>query len=301
MQESEQNHHLFYQYLDEWESQNRQGMIKMEDAFAALQKKINNQEPPVSYPAEQELSGGKVYQFLTTYGIAACVALMIITLNWNTIRYESYETGTSENKDILLADGSVVLLKNHSSLLVPRFSFNHLERNVILKGNAEFDVIHLKGNIPFRVMIGDGYIINVLGTKFSVAAATSDKMVYLIEGKVKLSLPLGDNVYMAPGNLVEINKKSYKLSRPQILPAALQASGKGFLFYNTPLREVAKQFEQVFGVKLVINDPELQNKGISGNYDATTPDELLSALAEIFEIKVEHKVSGSIEIYSLTK
>jgi transmembrane sensor len=87
-------------------------------------------------------------------------------------------------KELLLSDGSHVTL-NASSDITFREGFGKVSRDVILNGEAFFNVRH-NPEIPFRVYSGET-VIEVTGTSFSVYQRNGKVNVSVISGTVLLS------------------------------------------------------------------------------------------------------------------
>jgi ferric-dicitrate binding protein FerR (iron transport regulator) len=86
---------------------------------------------------------------------------------------------------IVLADGSKVLLNAASSLQFPAF-FTGKERNVVLRGEGYFEVAK-NTEMPFHVQVNE-VRVEVLGTHFNVNAYEEEETIRttLLEGSVKL-------------------------------------------------------------------------------------------------------------------
>ena len=83
----------------------------------------------------------------------------------------TFSTKSGERKKITLSDGSTVLLNAKSSISI-NARFNQNNREVVLNGEAYFDVVHNKDK-PFKVHTNE-FNINVLGTAFNVRAYSDE-------------------------------------------------------------------------------------------------------------------------------
>ncbi len=295
------NNDLYYRYLDEWESGHAQFVP---DEAAALEKfrsvMVNSREVTTT-PAIEKTPFWRVWfgrPFFRFAGIAACL-LIISFLIWNgPVLYQQYENPFGKTARYTLTDGTQVVLNANSRLRVPRFGFNKDIRRVRLEGEAEFDVAHTPGSTRFIVEMDGGYSIEVLGTKFVALSRDKNKRVYLAEGKVKMVLPEGRQLYMKPGYLFEATEsKPGTLSVPEKPQQYLAWRTHQFYFDNTPLSEVVRQMEDRFGVVIRIIDPALQEKELGGIYEAQSPDDLLQVLAELYHIEISQN-KNRIELRS---
>jgi ferric-dicitrate binding protein FerR (iron transport regulator) len=126
-------------------------------------------------------------------------------------------------KEFALPDGSSVTL-NAGSRLTFNSGYNELSREVILEGEALFEVLPDK-NHPFKVFTGES-VIEVTGTRFNVRQEDGSVKVAVITGTVllsntssqpdKISISANQSGYLLPGNElkledgIEINGLSWK-------------------------------------------------------------------------------------------
>lgn len=106
--------------------------------------------------------------------------------------------------NVVLSDGTYVTLKSGASILYPSI-FGDKAREVVLKGDAMFDVAH-DANHPFIVKAA-GHTVQALGTKFTVSASDngSSFSTSLLEGKVLVSeIASGKSMTLEPGEKVTV-------------------------------------------------------------------------------------------------
>ncbi|PRD57134.1 FecR family protein [Sphingobacterium gobiense] len=96
-------------------------------------------------------------------------------------------SSTNNTKRICLADSTVIILRPHSTLQIGA-DYNLIERNVMLEGNAFFEVKKNKEK-PFIVR-SKHLETTVLGTRFSVNSPIDggEHSVFLEEGKVRIRI-----------------------------------------------------------------------------------------------------------------
>jgi transmembrane sensor len=118
--------------------------------------------------------------------VAACSFLVIMFgfvfwyFNPTEVTYY-YQTAKGEQRELLLDDGTRLILNTQTSLSV---SFTKDARRIQLnQGEAFFDVE--KEKRPFEVVTDFG-VVRVLGTHFSVYRQKEDAQVTVVEGKVEL-------------------------------------------------------------------------------------------------------------------
>jgi ferric-dicitrate binding protein FerR (iron transport regulator) len=213
--------------------------------------------------------------------VAASV-ILAIALSWQFIVKKQDATGaknlpaTAKTKDIFnndpqkksltLSDGSTVDLSPNSTLSYPE-SFNSLKRDVILKGEATFNIAKDAAK-PFYVH-SNTVLISVLGTRFTVHSHEADNTtkVILHEGSVMVKTADtrdGKNeYYLTPGD-VFICGKGNKSSRILHLE---KDKGDCFVFNNYPLDVVFDQLQIIYNTKITYNKAELGNRSFIGKVD----------------------------------
>lgn len=133
-------------------------------------------EPPARRPRRRRLPLAAAATVL----VAVAVGLL---QPWELLAPGGERTATvTEQRNLMLADGSTVLLDANSQV---RVRYGEYERNVILeRGQAQFTVAH-DPQRPFVVEAGDG-AIKALGTRFQVSVDGSAVTVTLLEGRVQV-------------------------------------------------------------------------------------------------------------------
>ena len=144
-----------------------------------------------------------------------------------------------------LPDGSMVWLNAETTLEYP-MSFGQGSRQVILKGEAYFEISHDPSK-PFIVQ-NEGQEIKVLGTKFAVRNYTGDAtLTTLLQGKVQVDLPNKRRVLLKPGQQLTYTG-----------PGAHVRDGQGdayigwkdnmFIFHHTPLWEALAELSRWYDI-----------------------------------------------------
>jgi transmembrane sensor len=214
-------------------------------------------------------------------------------------RADTYSTGIGEQRTLVLADGSTVIL---DALTTVRVGFSKTVRAVdLVKGQAYFDDTYDPGR-PF-VVRSDGATIRAIGTQFDVHRQQNGMVVTVVEGKVAIAEPSQVQVPDPDAGLSSITYDRASV-RPRSLAHVLVSAGeqvtltaqlirkpeqvdvsaatawvqKRLVFDNTPLEEVAAQFNLYSSRRLVIVDPALRSVGISGVYSSADPVSLIGFL-----------------------
>ncbi|GGM96565.1 anti-sigma factor [Dyadobacter beijingensis] len=285
-----QNEELYYRYLDQWESEHPQFAPDADHALAHFQTMLSGIGDEPVQPIGREPVGRVSRNTWLWTAAAAMITIVFGVAFQKQVLYKSLESAPGRTVSYRLSEGTEVLLNANSSLLVPRFGFSGSTREVILDGEAEFKVTHTAGHDRFVVKMGDHYQIEVLGTEFVAFSRARGKRVFLKNGKVKLQLPQGKQVYMKPGSLfVSGRDGAFKMTAPADPRPYTAWKEQTFYFDNTLLSDVAAQIEEQFDVRVRIPDTLLAQRRIGGIYKATQADDLLLILSDLMEIEITQK------------
>lgn len=187
-------------------------------------------------------------------------------------------TSKGGNSNIILPDGSKVVLNADSKLSYPKI-FNDSIRNVVLIGEAFFDIEH-DSKRPFIVDANE-IKIKVLGTTFNVKSYSKDEKIEttLVTGKVELIKDDETPVILAPSQKAVFYKTQNKLKIEEVNSSNVVAWRKGKLvFKNTSMKEVVIDLERKYNVKFIINSQKLLEYEYTGTFDNLSIDEVLELL-----------------------
>jgi transmembrane sensor len=197
----------------------------------------------------------------------------------------SYSTGIGEQRTIQLDDGSTVELNARSSLHV---HLTDRQRDVtLLEGQALFRVAK-DTRRPFVVRAGDAQV-RAVGTEFDVYRKQSETVVTVVEGRVETydaSGLAGEGIVLSAGERLTVLPHTVMRptrADPMVATAWLH---KRLIFEETPLSEVAVEFNRYNRRPLTIEDRELKKLKISGVYSSTDPASLINFLRSQSSIQV---------------
>lgn len=298
-----ENQELYFQWLEEWESQNPQLITDAEGAYQQFLREVGSEREKLSpiRPLER--------RWALLLGIAASI-LVVLSVGAFAFRDKllnhEYQTAYGEIKTYTLIDGSRVTLNANSILRVPRFGFGSGTREVFLSGEAEFAVQHLPNDQRFIVRTPDQLEVEVLGTEFVVYSRSRGSKVVLNKGRVQLrSLKKEEEkpLIINPGDVVTIsNQGDLKLKHHQQVAVHTGWKDHRFIFDNTPISEIASRVSETFGVQLIIADSALSKRTLGGTFKAETAEKFLQVMAEILEVRIVPNTSSSEnpQTYTLT-
>ena len=154
-------------------------------------------------------------EFLHAFSLAASilvVAMSVVFLILGDRQIHEYEVvaDRGQKSSVTLPDGSHVWL-NSASRICYSSDFNKKDRNIILEGEAYFEVAKNK-KIPF-VVNASGMSITAVGTEFNVRNYSDEDEVCatLVEGKVIASVP-GSDISLTYGQEAVLNRDSGEMS-----------------------------------------------------------------------------------------
>ncbi len=287
------NEILFFQWLNEWESQHPQYMPDTERALQSFKALLNDSVPQTS-PGSVTAQTGELTTnlFWRRWVLAASIVLLLgvtALIFQRTIRYERFQTGNAQTKSIQLSDGTQVTLNANSNLYVPRWGFAETHRQVVLEGEAEFIVSHTADHQRFVVQTDDDFNVEVLGTEFVLFARERGKKVILNKGSVNVHYQEGKQLALKPGDMITFNTLDTRPQIRKVNPQHVHNAWKNHQFYfdNTPLSEVAEIINEHFGVEVILADTSLNRRRLSGYFKADTPQEIAQIISTLLNISIE--------------
>jgi ferric-dicitrate binding protein FerR (iron transport regulator) len=187
--------------------------------------------------------------------VAAAAAITITVGVWRagpdaeSLAVTELVTGPDETTTISLTDGTVVRLGPSSQL---QFAAQADPRTVRLEGRAYFAVAKQRGR-RFRVKTEGGDLV-VLGTRFDVDARADDLRMVVVEGRVAVSAARGGETRVSAGQVSRV-VGGRLLPTQRVLDASGETKwvGRFLAFQNTPLSEVGREIERVYGVRVVVD------------------------------------------------
>ncbi len=196
-----------------------------------------------------------------------------------------YVTRKGEVRSVPLADGSVIWLNTDTQL---RVKYGHTRRSVTrVTGEALFDVAQDKAR-PCVIQAGDSDS-RAVGTSFSVSRLDRQPVQVMVrDGMVEMASVHGHPVRLAAGMLGTATPSG---------PAQVSAPGadavqralswrKGVLdFDGETLAQVAATFARYSDERIVIDDPDLARRSVTGLFSSTNPAGFAQAIAVSMNLK----------------
>jgi ferric-dicitrate binding protein FerR (iron transport regulator) len=232
----------------------------------------------------------------------AAVAVLFISIPIVTIFYGigknetiNQMTAKSEIKNILLPDGSQVILNANSSI---SYSENFKQnRKLKLTGEAFFKVVK-NPKQPFVVETSK-FKTKVLGTSFNVKAYPNTiNTVSVVTGKVEVSSK-ENSAYKSI--LIKNQRLSYNnLEVPQLSIADAKDfnawTKKILIFQNASLKETALTLENQFNVTILFEKRELEDLRITGKFKEENLNNILNSIALVKQLEIQFLTKNKIYV-----
>jgi len=206
------------------------------------------------------------------------------------LSYNTVVTPRAGQYKLRLGDGTTVYLNAQSSLRYP-VAFGKGERRVELKGEGYFEVTHDAAR-PFKVDMGEGKEVTVLGTRFDArnysddpgaAATLLDGAVRVTAGERSVMLAPAERATLDPGGAVTV-------TRDEHAEASIAWTRGLFRFSNLPLADVMRQLSRWYDVDVVFQGVPSGVQVTASISRNTSAWQVLDALKEIAGLK--YKVEG---------
>jgi len=195
----------------------------------------------------------------------------------------SPDRATSYIRHFTLPDGTSVILKSGSTLHFPE-EFRGRTREVILKGEAYFDVKHMNSK-PFIIHTGT-VKTTVLGTAFNIKAWPNQQnvVVSVTRGKVKVE---DDKKILA---VLTVNQSvNYDLRNTDVKQQTVNAeevvndwTKQDMVFDRTSFESIAQILSKRYGKDITISSLRLANEKITSSFSGTESlEDILETLCTI--------------------
>lgn len=206
-------------------------------------------------------------------------------------------TARGEQRSLALEDGSVMQVNTDSAVT---YAFTASERRVELqRGEAFFDVKRDPAR-PFIVKAGASEV-QVVGTQFSVRRAGDRTEVVVTEGRVNVVPDAGflsslmPKVEVTPGHRLRLaGKDQLKVAAVDASQATAWRTGS-IAFDNTSLEEVVAEVNRYASTQVVVEDPRLKVRVLSGRVRIGDLETFLSLLRVQFGIEAVER-NGKIAL-----
>ncbi|WP_203257138.1 FecR family protein [Hyunsoonleella ulvae] len=200
--------------------------------------------------------------------------------------YNTLKVPNGKKFDLVLSDGTKVLLNSGTSLKYPIKFLPGKTREVFLSGEAFFDVEQDKAH-PF-IVNANNLNVEVLGTQFVVSLYEEDKhtSVVLVEGSVDLSKDNHtDSTILTPGTIGVLNSQTGIIAKQSVNTGLYTSWIDGVLmFRNQTFENISKKLERIYNVTIVNHNPTFSQEVFNASFDNETIEDILSYFKDSYDM-----------------
>ena len=234
---------------------------------------------------------------LSTVVILFCSSLFYYFMNFSENNYTNYILAEKGHRiTTYLPDSSKVVINSLSEI---KYSNNfNSKREVWLKGEAFFKVVHTSNNAPFIVHT-ENMDINVLGTEFNVNTEAIDKSVSLEKGKVRVAIKgLESEVNLLPNEELLLKLKTNKLIKRNFNPKKVIAWKDDILVLDDILfKDALLKIDNFYGVEFIVENKKFLEKRITAEFNNQSIEDFISSIEFIANVSI---TKVSIDKYKIT-
>ncbi|MDN5200146.1 FecR domain-containing protein [Fulvivirgaceae bacterium BMA10] len=236
---------------------------------------------------------------------AAAVLVILFGITILVYQYQNKEmvwneiTSSDQQKEVILPDGSKILLNENSVIRFPEHFEKH-QREVFIVGEAFFDVAH-KDDWPFMVH-AQNTITEVLGTTFNIRSYAKENNieVVVLSGKVafsSLKSDLQEKVFLNPGNSANFDKLKNSISKfEKSDPNSIAWKTNRLVFQDDLLDNVIKILENHFHINIEVINKELLNCHFRGTFENEDIKHILEVMAFTMNVSYKQKNGNTFEL-----
>jgi len=276
---NDDNERYFEQFRLIWESSKNFRADTGIDAAASLQKVKQRaalaRQAAVVVPIHYKYSWLKIAAAILL--IAGCAWIWFGRLANREVKFETREVVRIDT----LSDGSIVTLNKFARLDHPE-KFEGSQRLVsLVKGEAFFKVAHNKAK-PFVITAGIA-TIKVVGTSFNVKNKNGWIEVIVETGIVQVTNGLNKNtVMLKAGDVASLNPQTggfIKFRNKDNLYTYYRSDE--LAFKNIPLPRLVAALNEIYGIHIVIDRPELNTMQMTGSLKMKDDPEVILKIIEL--------------------
>jgi ferric-dicitrate binding protein FerR (iron transport regulator) len=260
--------------------------------YSSILKEIK--QPFLTAPIAKENISKSNILYLYKRAIAVvfiCIVSASLFLIWLGASDQTIKTAFAENKEIILPDGSKVVLNSNSSLKYSKEWDDNQDRKVWLEGEGYFSVVKGITNGQKFEVIAKGLSVIVTGTSFNVSSRKDKVEVFLEEGKISLVTEANKNIIkqLKPGDFVRYHAKSNEMKISQNQEEIKHVSSwkdGNILFQGSSLMEILEKFNEIYGVEFEVEDKKVLNRKITVGIPGEQLDVAITILENVLGMEI---------------
>lgn len=228
------------------------------------------------------LCGYAYLQFRQPDQQSAKVAMMEVSTNYG------------QQKTLRLPDGSRIVLAPNSRIRHAADWLSKPVKKLQLDGEAYFDILpkDKKGAPELEIRTPAG-IIRDLGTQFNVSTFNRRTSVVLQKGLVTViprQAKTKREVRLQPGEMALLSNDNPQVQVKKVNPEVYTSWTTDLLvFDHTPLSQFVQSLKNLYGVQVVVDDPSLLDRELTGAIEKKDLKTMLSAVSRVLSISITQK------------
>ena len=262
--------------------------VDTDAAWLKLKKNISvQQEPGKVIPLKQTTSRSNFIRIAASILIVAGLGMLAFFLTLpSEDKLAEIKSDAVIRKEVL-PDGSKVTLNKNTTLAYSTDHFSK-KRIVKLKGEAFFEVVHDDSN-PFLIEAADLKIEDV-GTSFNVKAVENSgiAIISVVSGEVKVTTLTGQVFNLVAGEEVSYNVNTKIITKNETIEENISAyADRVFVFENAELKTVVKVLNDVYDVRMVLENEKLDSCRITVTFDNESINDIAIVIAETLGLEIK--------------
>ena len=295
--ESKENQILFNQVKQDLEIINlnkSMNKINVDSAWEKLKNRIQEDEQNLPVIEEKKV---RLIAFPTVLKFAATIVILLGIGFFSTKIYQKisnknitleYAALNELSKEIVLPDGSTVVLNSDSKISYPKV-FASNERRIELEGEAFFDVTK-NPDQPFIIEAKNAEI-KVLGTSFNVNASISGNKVevFVETGLVQLSRKKngGEKILINPGDIGVLSTEKLTKEKNKDLNIVAWKT-REIIFHEDNLEDVINILNKIYKTNIECENQDVLNLRYTSTFRNQNIDSILNVICLTFNLKIKN-------------
>ena len=204
-----------------------------------------------------------------------------------------YAVGPSQQKELILRDGTKIRLNSNTQLWISE-TYGEPVREITLQGEAYFEVTHNEEK-PFIIHTADATIKD-LGTAFNIRARPEggDVQVAVIEGKVKMwagSQPKNKAVKLTKGQFGYLDLSTHAITVNNFeVHNHLSWMNMRLKFHQARLEQVSRQLHHLYGVSFAYAAHSLKALVLTADFQRESLKKALEVIS--MTLRIDYRING---------
>ena len=224
---------------------------------------------------------------------AMAVIVLAALLHRLPFWFADYSTGTETSSPITLSDGSTLELNADSAVSV---DFTREHRRLVLHQGEAFFTVAKDTARPFDVTAGR-VEVRALGTMFNIKQDGHATRVTVFEHAVKVTAESRQISRLGSGHTATATGGSLTENSAENLTAIDGWRQHRLIFADRTLAEVIETLNKYRRWPIILLEPELRNRTVTGIFDTVDTDTALETIQQTMAVKLR-RIPGGLAVIS---